>query len=39
MIYSLIKQGTTEIAKQTLQMARACLTEEDYKELVEKLRG
>ena len=39
MIYSLIKQGTTEIAKQTLQMARAGLTEEDYKELVEKLRG
>lgn len=39
MIYSLIKQGTTEIARQTIQLAKLSLSEDDYAELLAKLNS
>ena len=38
LINSLVKQGTMEIAKQTIQMAQASLIEEDYYELLRRLK-
>lgn len=39
MVLSLIKQGTIESAKQVLQLARNSLTEEDFSELLLKLKS
>ena len=38
MIYSLIKQGSTEMVKHVLEMAKENLTEEDYNDLIERIK-
>lgn len=38
-IYSLIKQGTIDLAKNATEMAKKSLTSEDYSDLIEKLKS